>query len=228
MELNNVGHFLDKMKRRYHSRLMAGDICKSTADNANRSYKRLAQYWREIPLSGITTDGWDDFQDWYAITYPLQDFSNQLKFFRTMVKTLFNDGTLDKKPELRNRFAKAERLRRRRNKSKIFSKDELYSMFNDPVANQLLLDCCAFYCDCAMRFSEVPALTWKRVNIDSGDPWVYFSETDHKANYEAWVPLSKRCLEILVRRREDSHSGREIHLLWPGRYNASHTASIKY
>lgn len=203
---NTVGYHIDRMLKRYRARRDAGEIVSNTLKAAQRNYARLGLYWNDKAVSDITSGGWDQFQDWYSLTYYEQDFSNQLKFFRVLVKSLFNDGILEKKPELKNRFAKAERIRRRHNKSKIFSADELHAIFTDPMASRVLIDCCYMYHDCAMRFSEVPALTWERVSLDPDDPWVYFSEVDHKANYESWVPLSERCLVMLRARKEHSKS----------------------
>lgn len=196
--------YFDKMLASYFRRKSSGDITQNTLESAVRNIERLELYWAKRTLADLTTDEWDNYQDWQDKKHPGENRFNECKFLNNFVRKLHNEGIIPRRPEMKNRNAKTDELRRASRNDRIFTKDELQILLHEPSIRQYKRDMFIMGYQCAMRFSECAALTWGRVELvgqNGAGPNILFNPRDHKTNKKQWIPISEPALIMLKRRK---------------------------
>lgn len=156
-----------------------------------QAMERVDEYWGqefcEVFDAEDFQDRWAAFREWHKGAYPGQTMFNVIKYARNFSKFLHEKGLTRKLPRLPNPDAKIEKLRLKKKKLKIYSREEFVRLCRACDRRGRLL--CRMGYRLAFRISDCVTLKKSMVNLDPADPTIQF-EGDDKADTFVKVPLT--------------------------------------
>lgn len=193
----NIAHEIDLILAEYKQRLDSGDISKNTYRSANYSFGKIKKFWGHLKPSYITKERWVKFQTKYDERFHENQF-NICKFFTILVRVLYEKGLLEKKPQIKNQFARRERDTRRKLKNWLYSDDQIKALESACLDDKERLATRLGH-KLAFRISDVVQLTWDRIILEGKVAFIEFGGSDDKAGAIARCPLTQDLVELLLR-----------------------------
>lgn len=200
--METIGSEIDLLLAEYQRRLNAGDISKNTYRCASDSFGKIKHYWGHLRPSDITKERWVNFQTKYDQKVG-GNFFNITKYFTFFVRWLSDKGLIDKKPQIKNQFARREREARRKAKNWLLTSEQVKAL-DDACLDDKERLAVGLGHKLAFRISDVVQLTWERIILDGKIAYVEFGGADDKASTIARCPLTPDLVEILLRLPKDS------------------------
>ncbi len=200
--METIGSEIDLLLAEYQQRLDAGDISKNTFRCASDSFNKIKKYWGHLQPADITKERWVSFQTKYDHSVGGNHF-NITKYFTFFVRWLSDKGLIDKKPQIKNQFARREREARRKAKNWLLTNEQVKSLDNACLDDKERLAVGLGH-KLAFRISDVVQLSWERIILEGKVAFVEFGGSDDKASTIAKCPLTPDLVEILLRLPKDS------------------------
>lgn len=197
-----ISEEIDLLLQEYERRFKASDISLNTLRAAKNSLGKLKKYWGTHPVSFISKEKWESFQQRYEQKFPGETHFNLTKFFTVFIRFIYNKELISKKVEIKNMFARRERDARRKKKNWLYTKEQVDALDKACRNDKERLGISLGH-RLAFRISDVVNLSWERVVIVSGNDkqraYIEFKGSDDKASFVGNVPLPNDLVELMLR-----------------------------
>jgi integrase len=218
--------FLDEMEKEFKAETKA----RGTWTAYRAAHNKVFKFYREFFPEDHTPELWSQFQDWSEEQWPGQVQFNLLKYYRKYEGWLVTKKIIVARLKVQNKFKKREKLRLKRKKYRIFTREEMLKLRRATPPHLRLMFDLGF--EMAFRASDCTRLTFDRCDLKERHPehkkpkpdfnavlpLIYFRYGDDKSTQtDISVPVSDRVYRAILRlkKENESHPGGSTPWVFP-------------
>lgn len=167
-----------------------------TLNSVRSSFAKLDQYWGPLFPDQITSEGWDEFQDWWDLQYAGFNSFNVTKHMRILRNECIERGYLSLKPKIIDRNKKVQRLKRNKKKDWVYTNQEIFDLDQKGCATDQERIVVRFGYQNAFRITDALSIKWSQLYLGRKVAIYKFQGEDKAETYNG-APITDELRELL-------------------------------